>query len=168
MKTERTKEALAEKLKHKHESQGEHIDVTTAVFKRHLEELRRQLKDARDAERTILADEERGTDLSKRLAQIEKELKSSEHALGQQRDVLREAQASLKERETGFPLGLQNPVALRKALRDAKAADEELKTALENAQKEERAAQKSCESTLSSCEAASARIKRAKAALAGC
>ena len=162
-KAERAREVLADRLKHKQESQGEHLNVTMAALRRQHEEIRLQLKEAKDAERAIPSCEERRIDLAKRLAQTEKELKSSEHSLGKLRDALRAAEASLKEREGDFPPGLQNPVALRKALRDAKNIDEELKTALEHAQKNERAAQKLLEGAQSTCAAAAARVKRAEA-----
>ncbi len=165
-KAEKAQEVLADKLTHMQGSQGDHLNVTMSALRRRHEELRLQLKEAKDAERAIPTCEARRIDLAKRLTQIERELKSSEHSLGRLRDALRAAEASLKEREGDFPQGLQNPIVLRKALRDARSTDEELKTALEHAQKEERAAQKLFEGTQSTCEAAAARVKRAEAVAA--
>ncbi len=153
---------LTVSLSHVKESQEGYAEESTAALMRRVQEVQVQSEQANEAARRLPDLEKSQADLARRRDDTERELKESQRDLGVLRDAHKGSESALKERSGEFPPGLDDMDHLRNALREAKKAEEALKTALEASQKADSEAQKAEEGARQALDASTSNAAHAK------
>lgn len=142
VQAESRREVLVEKGVDFRSAEGEHSGVATTVLERRLAKAKEATMRAKDAELAIPKKEAEFKSLIVTRIKAENNLKEAERHIGTLRDKLRSEERAVKELEKEFPKDLTNKLAIDRALKAAKAYDEELRFAWERCREEDQEAQK--------------------------